>query len=143
MARPKKACHSWLRMAWTMTRFYLLFSASGLFFIALSYGIDPVTVIPKLLDIKVEGTDLIHIFRAVMGLYLGMIALWVAGAFRPSLAKAAVISEIVFMFGLAFGRALSLVVDGMPSPLLVLYTVLEVVCGLWGVVVLKGLSKEA
>jgi hypothetical protein len=122
-----------------MTRFYLLFSAAGLFVIALSYGIDPKTILPKALDLTVEGTDLTHIFRAVMGLYLGMIVLWVLGAFRESLTRTAVIAEIVFMFGLALGRVLSIVVDGIPSALLIVYTLLEVAMGLWGVLVLKKL----
>ena len=126
-----------------MARFYLLFSAAGLFVIALSYGIDPKAVLPKALDITVDGTDLTHIFRAIMGLYLGMIVLWVLGAFRESLTRTAVIAEVVFMFGLAFGRVLSIIVDGVPSALLVVYTVLEVAMGLWGVLVLKRLTAES
>jgi hypothetical protein len=73
-----------------MTRFYLLFSAAGLFVIALSYGIDPAAILPMALDVTVEGTDMTHIFRAVMGLYLGMIVLWILGAFRASLTRVAV-----------------------------------------------------
>ena len=126
-----------------MARFYLLFSAAGLFVIALSYGIDPKGVLPKALDITVDGTDLTHIFRAIMGLYLGMIVLWVLGAFRESLTRTAVIAEVVFMFGLAFGRVLSIIVDGVPSALLVVYTVLEVAMGLWGILVLKRLTAES
>jgi hypothetical protein len=126
-----------------MARFYLLFSAAGLFVIALSYGIDPKAVLPKALDITVDGTDLTHIFRAVMGLYLGMIVLWVLGAFRESFTRTAVIAEVVFMFGLACGRVLSIIVDGVPSALLVVYTVLEVGMGLWGVLLLKRLTAES
>jgi hypothetical protein len=126
-----------------MARFYLLFSAVGLLLIALSYGIVPKTVLPKVLDITVDGTDLTHILRAVMGLYLGMIVLWVLGAFRVSLTRAAVIAEVAFMFGLAFGRVLSIIVDGVPSALLVVYTVLEVAMGLWGLLVLKRLTAES
>jgi len=44
-----------------MPRFYLLFSAAGLFVIALSYGIAPQAVLPKALDVTVDGTDLAHI----------------------------------------------------------------------------------
>ena len=98
-----------------MSRFYLLFSAAGLFAVALSYGIAPAEVLPKLLDISVEGADLTHVLRAYMGLYLGLIALWVLGAFRPSFTRSAVIAEIFVMFGLAFGRVLSIAVDGVPS----------------------------
>jgi hypothetical protein len=120
-----------------VTRFYLLFSAAGLFVIALGYGIDPAAILPMALNVTVEGIDLTHIFRAVMGLYLAMIVLWILGAFRASLTKAAVIAEVTFMFGLAAGRALSIIIDGMPSVLLVIYAVLEIVMGLWGVLILK------
>jgi hypothetical protein len=122
-----------------MARFYLLFSAAGLLLIALSYGIAPAEVLPKALDLSVEGTDLTHIFRAVMGLYLGMIVLWVLGAMRPQFVRAAVIAEIAFMFGLAFGRVLSILVDGVPSVLLVAYTALEIGMGGWGIHILKTL----
>ena len=120
-----------------MTRFYLLFSAAGLFVIALGYGIDPAAILPMALNVTVEGIDLTHIFRAVMGLYLAMIVLWILGAFRASLTKAAVIAEVTFMFGLAAGRVLSIIIDGLPSVLLVIYAVLEIVMGLWGVLILK------
>ncbi len=120
-----------------MARLYLLVSAAGLTAAALSYGVAPATTLPHLLDITVEGTDLTHVFRAIMGLYLGMIVLWVLGAFRPSLTRAAVIAEIAFMCGLAVGRVLSLVVDGMPSIALLGYTVVEIALAAWGMVVLK------
>ena len=120
-----------------MARLYLLVSAAGLTAVALSYGVAPATVLPKLLDITVEGIDLTHVFRAIMGLYLGMIVLWVLGAFRPSLTRAAVIAEIAFMSGLAVGRVLSIVVDGMPSIALVGYTGVEIAMAAWGMLVLK------
>jgi hypothetical protein len=120
-----------------MTRFYLLFSAAGLFVIALGYGVAPAAVLPRVLDIAVEGTDLTHIFRAIMGLYLGMIVLWVLGALWANLTRAAVIAEVTFMFGLALGRVVSIVIDGIPSALLVVYTVLEISMGIWGVLILK------
>ena len=84
-----------------MARVYLLVSAVGLLPVALSYGIVPHEVLPKLMEVTVEGTDLTHVFRAIMGLSLGMIVLWILGAMRPGLTRAAVISEIVFMAGLA------------------------------------------
>jgi Domain of unknown function (DUF4345) len=125
-----------------MARFYLLFSAAGLTVVALSYGIAPAQVLPAMLDLSVEGTDLTHIFRALTGLYLGMVILWVCGAFRPGLLLPAVIAEVTFMFGLTLGRMISMVVDGMPSPLLALYAILELGMGLWGVLIWKRLAKE-
>jgi len=126
-----------------MARFYLLFSAAGLCVIALSYGVAPVEILPKLLNITVNGTDLTHIFRAIMGLYMGMIVLWVLGSFQANLTRAAVIAEIVFMIGLFLGRVLSIIVDGVPSILLVLYAILEITMGLWGVLVLEALHHAA
>ena len=41
------------------------------------------------------------------------------------------------MFGLAAGRVVSLVVDGMPHPLLVIYLVLEVGFGAVGYYLIK------
>lgn len=125
-----------------MARFYLLLSAVGLLAIALSYGVDPANVLPKLMDVTVEGTDLTHIFRAIMGLYIGMIVLWLVGAFRSSVTRTAVITEIAFMFGLAGGRMLSIVLDGMPSIPLVLYTIVEVGLGIWGVFVLRQSAQH-
>jgi hypothetical protein len=124
-----------------VARFYLLFSAAGLFVIALSYGVAPAEILPQMLNLSVEGTDLTHIFRAIMGLYLGMIVLWVLGALRSSLTRAAVIAEVVFMIGLALGRLVSIVVDGLPSFLLVAYMVLEIAMGSWGILILKKPSN--
>ncbi len=123
-----------------MARFYLLLSAVGLFPVALSYGIVPDKALPKIMEVTVEGRDLTHVFRAIMGLYLGMIVLWILGAMRPGLARAAVISEIVFMAGLAVGRIISIVVDGVPSIALIGYTGVEIVIAVWGLFVLKKCS---
>lgn len=126
-----------------MARFYLLFSAAGLTLVALSYGVAPAEVLPLLMDLKVEGTELTHIFRAIMGLYLGMITLWIIGAFRSDFSRAAVIAEIFFMLGLACGRLLSIIVDGVPSMLLVAYAVVEFAMGWWGILVLRSLSTNS
>jgi Domain of unknown function (DUF4345) len=120
-----------------VVRFYLLFSASGLILVALSYGVAPQIVLPMMLDLTVEGTDQVHIFRAIMGLYLGMIILWIVGAWRSDFSRAAVIAEIFFMLGLALGRLLSLIVDGIPSVVLIGYTIIEITMGLWGILILK------
>jgi hypothetical protein len=124
-----------------MTRIYLLLSAAGLFPVALSYGIAPAVVLPKVLDLTVEGADLTHILRAVMGLYLAMIVLWVLGALRPKFARAAVMAEVTFMFGLAAGRVFSILIDGVPSILLVGYTAVEIGLGYWGILILKKLPE--
>ena len=64
------------------SRFYLIFSAVGLLPIALSYGVDPNRILPQLLQIQPVEGGVIHIFRAIMGLYLATIVLWLLGAIR-------------------------------------------------------------
>jgi len=80
--------------------------------------------------IVVDTTNLTHILRAVMGLYLEMAAFWLIGATRPALTGPALLACAVFMLGLAAGRVLSFALDGLPHRLLIVYAVLEVVLGL-------------
>ena len=110
-------------------RAFLIFCAFGLLPIALSYGASPARSLDLLFGIGIETTNATHIFRAVMGLYLGMVAIWLLGAFRPSLTAPALVCCAVFMLGLALGRVLSLVTDGVPHWLLVVYLALELVLG--------------
>ena len=72
-----------------------------------------------------------------MGLYLALVLFWITGAFKVQLRQAALCSLIVFMLGLAAGRILSLVVDGIPHWLLVVYLVLEIVFGVLGILLIK------
>jgi len=104
---------------------FLLAAAIGLTPIALAYGLVPATTIPLLYGIEIESISLSHIFRAVMGLYLAMIVFWLLGAAREPLRFAALCSVVVFMGGLALGRLASLLLDGIPAPLLSVYLVLE------------------
>ena len=120
--------------ATALTQAFLFLNALGVSLVAFSYGVVPHDVLPRILDLRVESTDLTHVFRAVMGLYVGFSAYWVVAAFRPAWTRGAVLSVVVFMAALAAGRVLSLVVDGLPSPLLLVYLGLEVgvtVIGIW------------
>lgn len=123
-------------------RAFLLLCAIGLAPIALSYGAMPSVSLEFLFGITVDSTNLTHILRAVMGLYFGMIVIWVWGAFSISMAGPALVSCAVFMFGLAAGRSLSFVVDGMPHWLLVVYAVLEVVMGTIAIVLYRSLQPR-
>ena len=125
-----------------MMRFYLLCMAVLIVPIALSYGIDPAAVLPKFLNIEVEGTDQTQIFRALMCLYLGASMFWALAAFKPEWRRVAVIWAVFFALSLAVGRVISVVVDGPPSRLLDLYLAVEVLAGLWGVALLIRESKQ-
>jgi len=105
---------------------FLLAMSIGLFPVALSYGAMPEVSLPLLYGINEPDLPTRHVFRAVMGLYLGMIAFWLAGALRPALRISALWTIFVFVTGIALGRILSLGLDGWPRPLFVFYLSAEI-----------------
>ena len=124
-----------------MMRAYLLLVAVLLVPIALSYGIAPAMVLPKFLNITVEGTDQTQIFRALMCLYLAASTFWAIAAFTRAWQRVAVVWAVFFALSLAIGRVISLVVDGPASRVLDLYLGLEVLGGLLGLAVLVYARK--
>lgn len=119
------------------SRVFLLSAAIGLTPIALAYGLMPSVTVPLLYGIDIDSTNIAHIFRAVMGLYLGMVVFWILGATRASLRLAAIYSLVVFMSGLAIGRLASLFLDGMASGILILFLLLELAFAVVGFFLLK------
>jgi hypothetical protein len=124
------------------TRAFLIFCSVGLVPIALGYGAKPSVTLDALFGIKVDTTNLTHIMRAVMGLYLGMVVFWLYGAFRKSMTGPALAGCAVFMLGLAAGRILSFILDGMSHWLLVVYAALEIVLGLIAVTLYRGHNSK-
>ena len=119
------------------TRVFLVFCAVGLVPIALGYGAKPSESLDALFGIAVDTINLTHIMRAIMGVYLAMAVLWIVGAFNQQLTSPALMSCAVFMLGLAAGRILSFIVDGMPHWLLIIYAALEVVLGLVAIAIYR------
>jgi hypothetical protein len=117
-----------------MARVYLLMIAIGLFPIALSYGVDPASTLPKLFGFPVEAPNQTQLFRVYMCLYLGMCVFCALAAFRREWQHVAMIWAVIFMASLATGRVLSIILDGMPASLLNWYLVVETAMtafGLW------------
>jgi len=100
--------------------------------------------LPFLFDFKVESINLAGIFRAIMGLYLGMCAIWIIGIIKSQLWVTATITNITFMGGLMLGRLVSLVLDGVPGIYFIIGFMLELVLAIWGLKNLKkyGVLKE-
>src|SRR5262245_48861868 len=119
-----------------MMKLFLLVAGVFLIPVALSYGVDPAATLPKFMNITVEGTDQTHIFRALMCLYLGMSTFCIIAAFMPEWRRVAVIWAVFFAYSLAIGRILSLIVDGMPGPILLFYMAVELIVGTLGLLVL-------
>ena len=104
----------------------------GLIPIALGYGLMPEKTLTPLYGFSVENVNLTHILRAVMGLYFGQVIIWGLGVFKDEFRRPALYCLVVFMFGLATGRFLSFIVDGIPHLLLVVYFILELIFGFIG-----------
>lgn len=117
---------------------FLIVAALGLTPIALSYGYAPIVSLDYLFAIDATPVNVSHIFRAVMGLYLALVLFWLSGAMIQKYRLPALYSLVIFMLGLAAGRVLSLVVDGIPHWLLIVYLVLEVGFGMVGIKMIRN-----
>jgi hypothetical protein len=106
--------------------------------VGLAYGINPNKILPFFFDFKVESVDLNNVFRAIMGLYLGLGMYWIIGIFKPEHWRNATIISTIFMGGLAFGRIISILLDGIPSSPFSIGTVLEILFMTWGIRNLKN-----
>lgn len=116
-------------------QFFLIFMAAGLSIIGTSYGLFHDTFIIGLYQIDSETANSPHIFKAVMGLYWGTSIFWLASALKKEWQTPAVASTILAMLGLAFGRIASMLFDGAPHWLLIIYTVIELFCAAYGAIV--------
>ena len=96
------------------------------------YGFNPSSEF----DIQLQTIDEHNFFKAIMGLYLGFSALWILGIFKHQYLKIALITNIIFMLGLGFGRVLSLFMDGNPTFGYQFGTFAELFLGFYGVWVL-------
>ena len=105
--------------------------------IAFVYGLYPKIILSKLFDIHVDTINLTNIFRALMGLYLGMSTIWILGIVKPKLWITATLTNIVFMGSLAAGRLFSLALDGLPSIYFLVGFLLELLLAFWGIRNLK------
>jgi hypothetical protein len=93
--------------------------------IALLYGISPRWFAATFLGITDLNPNVAHIMRAIAGLYLALAAFWLYAAFNDKYRNAALLTTILFAGGLAAGRCVSLILDGQPAPLLLIYLAME------------------
>lgn len=83
-------------------------------------------------DIHLNTIDELNFFKAIMGLYLGFSILWVLGVFKANYLKLAIVSNMIFMLGLGFGRVLSFILDGTPTFGYLFGTFAELFLGFYG-----------
>ncbi|GAB1856212.1 hypothetical protein MHTCC0001_10470 [Flavobacteriaceae bacterium MHTCC 0001] len=116
------------------SKIHLIISTCIVVTVAFLYGFTPSSTF----DIHLNTIDELNVFKAIMGLYLGFSALWILGIFKTQYLRPALVSNMIFMLGLGFGRLLSLVLDGIPTFAYVFGTIGELVLGFYGFWVLKS-----
>lgn len=115
---------------------FLISVGLGLSLIGLGYGVRP-SFYPDLYGYALSTVSETHIFRALCTLYLALAAYWWLAAWRPAWRPGALRSVITVMAGLSSGRLVSLLVDGRPHVLLMVFMVLEWAVLLQALVLLK------
>ena len=105
---------------------------------AILYAFNPQLIF----DISTATNDEHSVFKAISGVYLGFSLLWILGVFNSSYLKTALISNVIFMLGLGFGRCFSIVIDGFPSTFFLYGTIGELTLGIYGLWVLKTIYSE-
>jgi hypothetical protein len=118
----------------------LSLSATIVFSVSLIYGGNPSKILPFFFDFEIQNLELQNIFRGIMGLYIGFASYWIIGILKVEHWKGATISNIIFMGGLAFGRLVSLMFDGVSTQ----YSIgmlLEFVMMCWGIYNLKKVTQ--
>ncbi|TXD82681.1 DUF4345 domain-containing protein [Subsaximicrobium wynnwilliamsii] len=121
-----------------INKIHLIISACIVVPIAFVYGFNP----GLSFDMSLETIDEHNFYKAIMGLYLGFSALWILGVFKNQYLKTAVITNLIFMLGLGFGRIISILMDGIPTSGYVFGTVAELFLGFYGLWVLKRLAED-
>ena len=116
------------------TKIHLIISVLIVVPVSFTYGFNP----GLQFDIQLQTIDEHNFFKAVMGLYLGFSLLWILGVFKNEYLKTALITNVIFMLGLGFGRLLSFIFDGPPTFGYQFGTIAELLLGFYGIWVLTN-----
>lgn len=112
-----------------INKIHLIISVCIVVPVAFVYGFSP----SSQFNIYLNTIDEHNFFKAIMGLYLGFSILWILGVFKANYLKLALITNLIFMLGLGFGRLLSLVMDGTPTLAYAFGIFGEFILGFYGV----------
>ncbi|MBC7523864.1 MAG: DUF4345 domain-containing protein [Flavobacterium sp.] len=118
---------------------HLILSSIIVIPVAIVYGFCP----HLLFQITINSINEHSIFKAIMGLYLAFGLLFILGICYRHYWKTATQVNILFMFSLAFGRIISFVFDGFPSPVFLFGTLGELILGFYGLLQLKQHSIKS
>ena len=122
--------------------FFLIFSAVGVFPVALVYVAYPSISLPFFYDIEITNNNLANVFRAVMGLYIAFNIFRIAGAFNQVMRLSALWSLFIFYTGAGAGRILSIGFDGMPDTIFIIYLLLEILGAATSYWLIRGIQNN-
>jgi len=122
-----------------ITKIHVIISVCIVVPVAFVYGFNP----SSQFDIQLDTIDEHNFFKAIMGLYLGFSTLWILGIFKANYLKLALVTNMIFMLGLGFGRVLSILLDGTPTFGYLFGTVAELLLGFYGLWVLTSHKRSA
>ena len=123
--------------------FFLILSAVGVFPIALVYGAYPSISLPFFYDIEITNNNLANVFRAIMGMYIAFNIFWISGALIQSMRIGALWSLFVFYIGAGAGRFLSIVIDGTPDTIFIIYLILEIIGAAISYWLIRGIKNNS
>ena len=123
------------KINWIFKNLHLIVSISIVIPTAIIYG-SP-SALPNYLDIQVNSIDLSNMLKAIMCLYFGISLVWILGIWKTKYWKIATKLDMLFMMSIAIGRALSMLIDGLPTGGYVFGILAEFVLGLYSIYQLK------
>ena len=123
------------KINWFFKNLHLLISISIVLPTGIIYG-SP-SILPEQLDIQVNTIDLANMLKANMCLYIGISFIWILGIWKTKYWKRATELNILFMLTLATGRALSMIMDGLPTGGYIFGIIAEFILGVYSVYQLR------
>ena len=103
----------------------LIFAFFTILVIANLYGVSPEWFSKTFLAQENTSIDQAHILRAVTTLYISLGCFWLYCAFHQEYQNVGIAVLAIFCGGLVIGRIGSVFLDGMPSPILLVYIGME------------------
>lgn len=123
------------KINWIFKNLHLIVSISIVIPTAIIYG-SP-SILPNYLDIQVNSIDLSNMLKAIMCFYFGISLVWILGIWKTKYWQIATKLDILFMISIAIGRALSMLIDGLPTGGYIFGILVEFVLGLYSIYQLK------
>jgi hypothetical protein len=128
------------KINWFFKNLHLLVSLLIVVPTAIIYG-SP-SILTEQLDIQVNTIDLSNMLKAIMCLYLGISLVWIMGIWKTEYWKIATKLNILFMISLAIGRALSMLMDGLPTGGYIFGIIAEFALGFYSIYQLKKYDRN-